>query len=38
MKQVATKYPTNALVHRPVLIKYVLSTKVSPFLFLNSVS
>nr|CAB3475950.1 unnamed protein product [Digitaria exilis] len=25
---VATKYPTNALVHRPVLIKYVLSTKI----------
>jgi len=25
---VATKYPTNALVHRPVLISYVLSTKI----------
>ncbi|KAL6838739.1 hypothetical protein ACP4OV_031453 [Aristida adscensionis] len=25
---VATKYPTNALVHRPVLIKYVVSTKI----------
>ncbi|PUZ58400.1 hypothetical protein GQ55_5G507100 [Panicum hallii var. hallii] len=25
---VATKYPANALVHRPVLIKYVLSTKI----------
>ena len=30
LKQVATKYPTNALVHRPVLISYILSTKVDP--------
>lgn len=25
---VATKYPTNALVHRPVLIDYIVSTKI----------
>jgi glutaminyl-tRNA synthetase len=25
---VATKYPANALVHRPMLVKYVVSTKI----------
>ncbi|KAJ4765954.1 Glutamine--tRNA ligase [Rhynchospora pubera] len=25
---VATKYPTNALLHRPVLIKYIISSKI----------
>ena len=26
--QVATKYPANALVHRPTLLEYVVSSKV----------
>lgn len=33
--QVATKYPANALIHRPILLDYITSNKVFGWRFLN---